>query len=99
METKSTSGVPTPRPWQIKGNGVYGPNGDWVLTFNATARGRANAELIVRAVNSHDALVAALERCIITLNSAMDKDFPLNLTWDDAVGMARAALKLAKGTE
>jgi hypothetical protein len=65
-----------------------------------TEEERANAALIVRAVNAHDALVAALARLTgsMLLHEGRDivgRDLG---TWDaEALIHARAALKLARG--
>lgn len=56
----------------------------------ATCANRANAELIVRAVNSHAALVEACEALILHFPGTKD---PSNLL---ALEQARAALTLAK---
>ncbi len=52
----------TPRPWVFNGFtlGIYGPDGERV-TVMAIGEKRSDGDLIVRAVNSHDALVEALE--------------------------------------
>lgn len=55
----------------------------------------ANAAFIVRAVNSHDALVGALENCIETLEAAK-RQANGGAEWI-AVIEARAVLKLAEG--
>lgn len=64
----------------------------------------ANAALIVRAVNSHDALVEALEALMAwhdhpALTGLPDGSpvAPNAPSFDDTVNMCHAALKLAKG--
>ena len=59
----------TPRPWRVKdGNGfvVEDSYGIAILSTTSGAQNRraarANARLIVRAVNAYDALVSALEQ-------------------------------------
>jgi hypothetical protein len=68
----------TKRPWYAShdGNGYdhiqsAAVNEDnYVARVDSTdAQGNANADLIVKAVNSHDALVAALEACQIALRT------------------------------
>jgi hypothetical protein len=68
----------TQRPWYAShdGNGYdhiqsAAVNEDnYVARVDSTdAQGNANADLIVKAVNSHDALVAALEACQIALRT------------------------------
>ncbi len=58
----------TPRPWVFNGfdMGIYSPDGESV-TVIAMGKKRSDGDLIVRAVNNHDALVEALEgaRCFI----------------------------------
>lgn len=64
---------PTPRPWtwgeetELRGfrcRILSGPEKGWSVLCHQAAWSvsRADADLIVRAVNSHDALVAALEK-------------------------------------
>lgn len=66
----------TPRPWTLEemwsGTAIKGPPKRWsdcgrvyyptVGRIGPNREERANAELIVRAVNAHEALMAALER-------------------------------------
>ena len=64
---------------------------------------KENAEFIVKAVNSHDALVAALEACQFAL-SAHSPDVPEDMRQDwcatsydkEAIEAATAALEAAK---
>lgn len=65
----------------------------------ADVRGQVNAELIVRAVNSHDALVEALEKCKAwhlgdhyLFGSMSEKRL-----WEKHLNFIDEALKLAKG--
>jgi len=55
------------------------------------AESQANAAMIVRAVNAHEALVEALER-IVNAHAAMVDDFE-----EQVVEIAKAALRAAKG--
>lgn len=100
----------TPRPWRIEGPDDFGDynilhnEGKWAIgavvsNLNPPELVRANAELIVRAVNNHDKLVAALERII-----AANKDFCKSM-WDgwegdplsDACDAAAAVLAEVRG--
>jgi hypothetical protein len=56
----------TPAPWSSDGPTVRGPNGEWLVDewFNP-----ANAAFIVRAVNSHEALVEALKEAGLWLHA------------------------------
>lgn len=74
------------------------------LTEAIHAENRANADLIVRAVNSHAELVAALERltsCAACTVDYLRDDQTIPVTsagyWRNAVTSARAALARAKG--
>jgi len=88
----------TPRPWRVhdRYDDEVWAGGGWVAACvpnpdkrsDENETGAANADLIVRAVNAHDALVAAL-RGIITLNHTPE-------TYESAISAACAALKLAE---
>lgn len=92
----------TPRPWVLDGFVIADPNGDtptgrWGI---ASAEPRtnpvekqANAALIVRAVNCHDELVAALEALLHEVDRCDDA-----ATWRlaDVEANARAALARAR---
>lgn len=54
----------------------------------------ANANLICKAVNSHDALISALEDTVQALTSAGQSS-----NWKDTMSKAENVLKLAKGEE
>ena len=93
----------TPTPWhleeivegveELKGmRSICGPDGDAPSVSDYVEL--ADAELIVRAVNSHNALVAALERFVRDADNVADA---LNITGlDDAIEQARAALRAAR---
>ena len=82
----------TPRPWRVRETGtlqVWGPGKRWVATVmqpdadNGLAptdpEARANAALIVRAVNAHDELVALVQQVVAQKNAntrAMAKASP-----------------------
>jgi len=90
----------TPGPWRIDapaGSVIIGPDEiDVALTFAGSGfreleTDEANAEFIVRACNSHDELLAALQRVA---------DWIFNIDGDcvaDAQAWARAAIAKAKG--
>ena len=98
----------TPTPWTADLGGcitssglpiVTGRNGALLATLAMNGhKGAANADFIVRAVNAHDELVAALRRMMEqpTMN-------PLNMTPEQRVELwaahdqARAALAKAQG--
>lgn len=96
-------GEPTPRPWEYDGKDINHLPGKepWAVTVVGQEQGRAyesygplilssaDAELIVRAVNSHDALVEALRNTLaIALTYGLSEEHGV-------VIQARAALKLA----
>ena len=59
------TGKPTPTPWAIFKAGIGEENGDGIASLWREGEEReANAALIVRAVNAHEALVKALELII-----------------------------------
>ena len=62
---------------------------------------RANAAFIVRACNSHAALVEALGRCLDSMIFEYPNGMPAQLTrhsdWNNAVSSARTALAAANG--
>ena len=60
---------PTPGPWELRGFKIYVPGTEKCIAeariaWKSSAETAANASLIVRAVNCHAALVAALEACL-----------------------------------
>lgn len=92
----------TPRPWR-----QWATDGDHGLEITIEGEGHAvtylpdqsdlseaNAALIVRAVNAHDALVEALEAALATLEEWQADDGQGD---DAAILNARAALALARG--
>lgn len=70
-----------------------------IQPYSDTSAARANAELIVRAVNSHQALVEALDTMLDHYTALVNSGDCGN--WDPEaekeVQQVRAALKLAKG--
>lgn len=83
----------TPTPWQVDENGaIYQPFFGGDIVARVTAHNRAaDAELIVRAVNSHDDLVAALRKAGDELRSVcgdFDYNLPLRLCIDAALSKA-----------
>lgn len=99
----------TPRPWEMSqkpyvslatGEGDNFSSGDWGIYPPlgeagpvAVVNSEANAELIVRAVNSHDQLVAALDGLL----SRLGPDGYIPVAGKPATDFARAALAAAKG--
>jgi len=68
---------------------LYGPHfGD------DEEEGRANAELIVRCVNAHESLVAALEGAEAMIAGLVDTTHP---QWRPTLDAAREALQKARG--
>ena len=107
---------PTPTPWNYKLDETYtivDSDGDRLASmhFLKGHLGRrhsdevaANARLIVRAVNAHEAMVVALARCIDIFED--DGYSPTHCDCDPSVGIntcfyceARAALALARGDD
>ncbi len=80
----------TPTPWYVETTAVYDAKNllvtDTCFTGGRPGPNRANAAHIVKCVNAHDELVAAL-RSVIT---AADEVGPK--TWSMAVAEVRAAL-------
>jgi len=87
----------TPRPWAWDGNGdVYAPD-KGPLTI-CPCRYTDDAELIVRAVNSYDALVDALTECANVLREQFESDPAQDHSGGDFyVDLADKALSLAEG--
>lgn len=92
----------TPTPWIAKFDEVIGANDRSVavcgVELNENAIDQANAAFIVKAVNAHEALVAALERASNWFER--DMTLPRSETASDYSGMGlelRTALRLARG--
>lgn len=95
----------TPTPWRLThpcayGNGIYGDENQWIgytlIITEGVAGAQANADFIVRAVNSHDALVDALQNILNGIDTGVitsDHDE----IFANATRQAAKALKLAKG--
>lgn len=71
MTDTRDGGVHTPTPWEAepsaaRGAWIKGADGEWVALScgDTDERAVANAEFIARAVNAHDALVAACEAAL-----------------------------------
>lgn len=79
----------------IKAGGVF--LADIVGSDTTAEEDQANAEFIVRAVNSHDALVEALKGFVAACESAPPVDLMRHIA--NACNGAKAALKLAEGKE
>ena len=99
-----TNAKHTPTPWFYSNGEVYDikDNQICLVSYYQDGRVKANAAFIVRACNSHDALVEALEALEAR---ALEMRKLINpKTWSDLENMAtveiinaRAALALAKG--
>lgn len=62
----------TPRPWNIEGDTVIGSDSETVFHFwsgRFDERSPANAELIVKAVNSYDLLLASHSKLLEILKT------------------------------
>ena len=94
----TTTSEATKRPWCVGDRKweIFGENRLIVETSasSSSVEHTANAALIVRAVNAHDALVAACERLVEDVEHGYR---PLEGCL--CVGLARTALALAKGEE
>lgn len=92
----------TPTPWHLHNSEtIDGPKGEWIATVKPILPGArlgeaaANAALIVRAVNSHAALVEALSEVLALYDCGGDFYIPYDVA-TKRLGRIRAALKLAK---
>jgi hypothetical protein len=92
---------PTPRPWRIAGKGTirtdtgYAPSDGWIADVRWRNRD-ANAAFIVRAVNAHADLVAALkELARIVVAQAWGSTWPGRP--HAQMDAARAAISKAEG--
>jgi len=86
----------TARPWATERDGgvsiITDRDGNTVCVMMS----EANAALIVRAVNSHEALVAALRGIIQAWDTDSGDYYVTNTLTDDDIDQARAALALAE---
>lgn len=61
----------TPRPWKLIGKTIRGANGEFVgLLMDVSDESPTDADLAIRAVNSHDRLVEALENALNGMDAA-----------------------------
>jgi hypothetical protein len=100
------SAARTPGPWRICDDAdVVDARGRYVATAHdatsdvGTAVEYANAEFIVRACNSHDALLAALEACQAELYRVTSERNASSPHSDMIVCDARAAIAQARGEQ
>lgn len=84
----------TARPWEFDGGAgaVIDSEGALICAMVSDA----NAALIVRAVNSHEAVVAALRGIIQAWDTDSGDYYVTNMLTDDDIDKARAALALAE---
>ena len=89
----------TPTPWKKsltdRGDTILAPNGEVIASFPVMPGSDAiqryeDRNLALRAVNAHDALVIALERCLAILNGQAVPSLR-----EDTIANATAALILA----
>lgn len=90
----------TPTPWGISGNLLVSgdrhvQNNRVGATFNYRGNAKANAAFIVRAVNAHEALVAALAE-VMEWIANWHPDFTDDPEWSDTRQKVDAALSLAR---
>jgi hypothetical protein len=114
MKAQPTLEAATKAPWRT-GEAYFTPSeslwtcavydeahGFSVAVCKATTReaAEANAKLIVRAINSHAALVAALEQCLILIEKPTLWEVS-GRAWhpDEVKREAKAALALARGNQ
>lgn len=88
----NTEAKHTPTPWMINSHMIYG-DVETIATCNHTSRGSnadADGAFIVRAVNSHHALINALRYCV-------DVNHPMyrSSAKKEREAMVRAVLKKA----
>lgn len=95
----------TPGPWHIGMNPgpiIYGPKGEQIADCSSITmlkeENKANATLIVRAANSHQALVELAQELLRECEIVKKADH-LCLNHDTFAEKARAALKLAQESE
>lgn len=93
----------TPTPWKLlPPDQIRGPRQEFVADCQCFVKAgwraefdSANAEFIVRAVNNHEDLLAALEKALHSLTAARQR---LNIDFEiPAEEAARAAITKAKG--
>ena len=109
-------GTPTKRPWKVVGDdeicrghvlvaGTFQPDIYYLpaekrMSLPPVAECKANARLIVRSVNSHDALVKALAKIAEHMNADNEQSYRADDpegAMDTVYELAVAALRLAKG--
>ena len=86
----------TPRPWTLNQWGHVGDSNGEPITWFVGAQAKANRDLIVKAVNAHDALVAALERLVDIVDVRASEFSIHSIKFQVSVTKAREALEAAK---
>jgi len=85
----------TPRPWRLVGSTIRGANGEMVgLMMDVSNQTPTDTELAIRAVNTHDRLIEALEVFIGDYDAGMEFDAGELRTHYREM---KAALALARG--
>jgi len=77
--SRDATGEATPRPWRVGPfyrTDILGPSGEFVAETRPmmTTRSKADADLIVRAVNHHDAMRAFIHDLMAQAASCSDAD-------------------------
>jgi hypothetical protein len=90
----------TQRPWAVMQNaygmpGIVDADGEYIVEEVAN-NADMNADLIVKAVNAHDALVAALERLVDIVDVRASEFSIHSIKFQVSVTKAREALEAAK---
>lgn len=94
VQEHSRTSSHTPTPWEVGDDGIVTPYaGDRIIVQTGMDSIEADQDFIVRAVNAHDALIAALKGLVDACELTDDAYYS---AIDAAVNNARAALALAE---
>ena len=98
-DPKLTEASATPRPWHLGVLSILGPLEEAIASVHYPQRSvsRANACMIVTAVNAHADLVAALEELLDDADRRSSGFPPSAEAWYAVRDAARAALDKARG--
>lgn len=75
---------PSPRPWRLNDYKVYDAEGNVLFEFPhecADKQDRVNAELIFRAVNSHEKLLKWAKELVVRFNDCAEDDRCTDAAW------------------